>query len=98
MRKLGFEKLYLEKILGIKKETIKQHKLQPIKTGKYHEGICGADLSSPVQFPDVLGINGRKLHEFGVRDRKECVKKNLGVELTPSQLFAVAGLTKKGKK
>lgn len=84
--------------MGIKKETIKQKNLEPVKTGEYHEGICGADLQSPVQFPDVLGNVGRKLHEFSVSDRKECVKKNLGLDLTPSQLFARAGLKRKGKK
>ena len=83
--------------MGIRIEKIRQKDLSSVKTNLYYNGVPGTDLESPVLYPDVLGETGRQLDKFQVSDRKECLAKNLGVELTPSQLFSKAGLKRKVK-
>lgn len=83
--------------MGIRIEKVRQKENSVLKTNQYYNGVCGTDLESPVKNPDLLGENGRKFETFGVSDRKECCAKNLGVEMTPSQLFSKAGLKRKVK-
>ena len=83
--------------MGIRIEKIRQKELSAVKTNSYYNGVLGADLESPVNCPDILVETGRQLDKFGVENRKECVKKNLGIEMTPSQLFSKAGLKRKVK-
>ena len=84
--------------MGIRKEKVRQLHYVPQKENIYYNGVLGSDLAAPVMCPDILGLTGRKLHEFEVVDRKDCVKKNLVADLTPSQLFTKAGLSRKVRK
>lgn len=84
--------------MGIRIEKVRQQNCEADKTNLYYNGVPGSDLAAPVMCPDILGDTGRKLHNFGVSDRKDCVKKNLGADFTPSQLFTKAGLSRKVKK
>ena len=82
--------------MGLSKKTRRKRELEKIAQLRYYVPAAGIETTkdrpvAPTLYPDVLGMNGRKLDEFGVDDRRECVEKNVGiVGCSPAVLWSLA--------